>query len=180
MLDPFCGSGTTLVAAQALGRHWWGVDSWSGAKEIVVERLAANFGLQPNRDYAVLNDDDIAEFPIVSAAYTDAITRVAEITQLQEGVSALASENARLEENVSELTGHLLSLKMAMNIGENDDAGTEQVIQQMQNWIAKKITTPPNSVDYIKVVCAWLTGWESLGCSICQVYRNSLSCSFCV
>jgi site-specific DNA-methyltransferase (adenine-specific) len=39
VLDPFCGSGTTLVAAQQLGRRWIGIDSNPQAIEIAGERL---------------------------------------------------------------------------------------------------------------------------------------------
>ena len=40
VLDPFCGSGTTLVAAQRLGRRWIGIDSNASAVETARERLA--------------------------------------------------------------------------------------------------------------------------------------------
>jgi site-specific DNA-methyltransferase (adenine-specific) len=39
VLDPFCGSGTTLVAAQALGRAWIGIDQLPQAIEIARQRL---------------------------------------------------------------------------------------------------------------------------------------------
>jgi DNA modification methylase len=39
VLDPFCGSGTTLVAAQRLGRRWVGIDSSDEAIDIARERL---------------------------------------------------------------------------------------------------------------------------------------------
>jgi site-specific DNA-methyltransferase (adenine-specific) len=39
VLDPFCGSGTTLVAAQQLGRHWIGIDSNPQAIAIARRRL---------------------------------------------------------------------------------------------------------------------------------------------
>ena len=39
VLDPFCGSGTTLVAAQALGRSSIGIDISSEAVELTKERL---------------------------------------------------------------------------------------------------------------------------------------------
>ena len=39
VLDPFCGSGTTLVAAEALGRHPIGIDISSEAIELTRERL---------------------------------------------------------------------------------------------------------------------------------------------
>ncbi len=41
VLDPFCGSGTTLVAAKHLGRRWIGIDSNPQAIEIARARLAA-------------------------------------------------------------------------------------------------------------------------------------------
>ena len=39
VLDPFCGSGTTLLAAQRLGRRWVGVDSSPTALETLKSRL---------------------------------------------------------------------------------------------------------------------------------------------
>ena len=39
VLDPFCGSGTTLVAAQRLGREWIGIDASEEAVEIARGRL---------------------------------------------------------------------------------------------------------------------------------------------
>jgi site-specific DNA-methyltransferase (adenine-specific) len=39
VLDPFCGSGTTLVAAQRLGRAWIGIDANPQAVEVAGRRL---------------------------------------------------------------------------------------------------------------------------------------------
>ena len=39
VLDPFCGSGTTLVAAEKLGRKWIGMDASANAIKVAVKRL---------------------------------------------------------------------------------------------------------------------------------------------
>ena len=39
VLDPFCGSGTTLVAAKKLKREWIGIDSNEEAVKISTNRL---------------------------------------------------------------------------------------------------------------------------------------------
>ncbi len=39
VLDPFCGSGTTLVAANRLNRHWIGIDENPQAIELAASRL---------------------------------------------------------------------------------------------------------------------------------------------
>lgn len=44
VLDPFCGCGTTLVAAQGLGRHWLGIDIADLALELTRTRLDDAFG----------------------------------------------------------------------------------------------------------------------------------------
>jgi site-specific DNA-methyltransferase (adenine-specific) len=43
VLDPFCGSGTTLHAAQKLGRRWIGIDRTPVAIEVVKHRLVEAF-----------------------------------------------------------------------------------------------------------------------------------------
>lgn len=44
MLDPFCGCGTTIAAAQRLNRHWVGVDITHLAIALINHRLRAAFG----------------------------------------------------------------------------------------------------------------------------------------
>ncbi|MEN6643097.1 MAG: DNA methyltransferase [Armatimonadia bacterium] len=44
VLDPFCGCGTTIAAAQKLGRKWIGVDVTHLAITLMKQRLADHFG----------------------------------------------------------------------------------------------------------------------------------------
>jgi site-specific DNA-methyltransferase (adenine-specific) len=53
VLDPFCGSGTTLIAAQKLGREWIGIDNSPLAITLTRARLERDFGLMPGRGYAM-------------------------------------------------------------------------------------------------------------------------------
>ncbi|HAZ64123.1 MAG TPA: site-specific DNA-methyltransferase [Armatimonadetes bacterium] len=43
VLDPFCGCGTAVVAAQSLGRHWAGIDITSLSVTLMRQRLADAF-----------------------------------------------------------------------------------------------------------------------------------------
>lgn len=45
VLDPFCGSGTTLNAAENLGRQWIGIDQSADAVKIASERMAEVCGM---------------------------------------------------------------------------------------------------------------------------------------
>lgn len=53
VLDPFCGSGTTLDAAQALKRRWIGIDMSIFAMTPIEQRLKDRYGLIPTKDYEV-------------------------------------------------------------------------------------------------------------------------------
>lgn len=56
VLDPFCGCGTAIVAAEKLGRRWIGIDVTFVAIDLIVSRLASEFGLKRNRQYRILGE----------------------------------------------------------------------------------------------------------------------------
>ena len=43
VLDPFCGSGTTMVAAQNLGRKWIGIDMSMYTRKVIEQRLKPRY-----------------------------------------------------------------------------------------------------------------------------------------
>lgn len=53
VLDPFCGGGTTLDAAQALKRHWIGIDITILALDLIEHRLKDRYGLKSSKDYEI-------------------------------------------------------------------------------------------------------------------------------
>jgi len=61
VLDPFCGCGTTITAAQKMGRTWLGIDITHLAINLIKWRLKNMFGLEPKKDYLVVGEpEDLA------------------------------------------------------------------------------------------------------------------------
>ena len=58
VLDPFCGCGTTIAAAQKLGRQWIGIDITHLAIALQKYRLKDSFGLVEKKDYAVKGEPE--------------------------------------------------------------------------------------------------------------------------
>jgi len=56
VLDPFCGCGTTIAAAQKLGRIWIGIDITTLAINLQKNRLKSGFGIESPRDYEVIGE----------------------------------------------------------------------------------------------------------------------------
>ena len=56
VLDPFCGCGTAVAAAQKLYRRWVGIDITHLAVALMKSRLKAGFGLEPGKDYQVVGE----------------------------------------------------------------------------------------------------------------------------
>lgn len=54
VLDPFCGCGTTIAAAQRLGRHWIGIDITHLAVGLIKTRLSHTFGT--DAEYEVIGE----------------------------------------------------------------------------------------------------------------------------
>jgi DNA modification methylase len=61
VLDPFCGCGTTILAAQTGARRWIGIDKNPAAIGLVKDRLRYAFQLKAERDYTLA--DESAAFP---------------------------------------------------------------------------------------------------------------------
>ena len=61
VLDPFCGCGTTIAAAQKLGRKWLGIDVTHLSIALQKYRLKDAFELEVKRDYQVVGEpEDLA------------------------------------------------------------------------------------------------------------------------
>jgi site-specific DNA-methyltransferase (adenine-specific) len=58
VLDPFCGCGTTIAAAQKLGRRWIGIDITHLSIALQKYRLKDSFGLVEKKDYAVIGEPE--------------------------------------------------------------------------------------------------------------------------
>jgi len=58
VLDPFAGCGTTVAAAQKLGRRWIGIDITHLSIALLKYRLKDAFGLEERRDYQVIGEPE--------------------------------------------------------------------------------------------------------------------------
>jgi site-specific DNA-methyltransferase (adenine-specific) len=56
VLDPFCGCGTTIAAAQKLNRHWIGIDITYLSISLQKYRLKDTFSIEPNKEYQVIGE----------------------------------------------------------------------------------------------------------------------------
>ena len=56
VLDPFCGCGTTIAAAQALGRRWIGIDVTNLAITLIRHRLRDTYGDDIEQTYEVIGE----------------------------------------------------------------------------------------------------------------------------
>lgn len=56
VLDPFCGCGTTVAAAQALDRKWIGIDITHLAVNLIKVRLLDTFGKAAEKGYRVIGE----------------------------------------------------------------------------------------------------------------------------
>ena len=73
VLDPFCGCGTTLDAAQNLNRKWIGIDITNLALTPMEQRLSRNYNLVKGKDYQIFgyptNMQEVERFIKVEKKY---------------------------------------------------------------------------------------------------------------
>ncbi len=58
IMDPFCGCGTAIAAAEKLGRQWIGIDITHLAVALMKKRLSDNFHLIPYESYDVIGEPE--------------------------------------------------------------------------------------------------------------------------
>lgn len=189
LLDPFCGTGTTLVAAQLLNRHCWGIDNSLDAQQITIKRLLTTNNLQTSKDYDLVDVNEVLKLPILStSAYTDLVVKVSQINDLKQNIDAkydeitnlhqsldvtydeitkLQNETIRLQQYIDKLTDFVFNIKKQMNISDddNDSERIEDVIKQIEDRITQLISYQSVSIDYyVHSVCLWLTTdrWQQL------------------
>ena len=56
VLDPFCGCGTAIAAAEKLKRRWFGIDVTHLAVALMKSRLKTAFNIVPGTDYQVIGE----------------------------------------------------------------------------------------------------------------------------
>lgn len=80
VLDPFCGSGTTLATAHASHRRWIGCDALEQAVAISVKRLET-LGLVPHTDYELGDNESLLDYPILHHFYSPLVLRLDQALQ---------------------------------------------------------------------------------------------------
>lgn len=67
VLDPFCGCGTAVIAAERMGRRWIGIDVTHHATALIKHRLIAEWGPDIAKSYRVVGEPTTAEDAAVLA-----------------------------------------------------------------------------------------------------------------
>lgn len=68
ILDPFCGCGTAIEAAEKLGRRWVGIDITYFAIHVIERRLERSFGPEIKKRYKLLGRPESTEDAVALAA----------------------------------------------------------------------------------------------------------------
>ncbi len=96
VLDPFCGSGTTLIAAHNHERRWVGCDIAEEAYAIALKRLQVQVGLKLRVDFDTRDGDQLeANFAIIGQPYRDLVMGA------QDNIVFVLDQPVSLEENRS-------------------------------------------------------------------------------
>ena len=96
ILDPFCGCGTSIAAAQKLERHWIGIDITHLAVGLIKFRLLHAFGLEQKDDYAVVGEPTTIEGAKQLAADNDPSMAASTATSRSCGTPSAGSSNSTM------------------------------------------------------------------------------------
>lgn len=155
ILDPFFGSGTTIVAAQKNGRRWLGCDLSSGAVMFTTQRLE-KIGLVVDKDFLIFNEQQSLSFEVFNNSYRSIVISAGKIRELQE--------------QVNQLTKDILLLKEKMGAAGDD---IETILASIDELIAQNLKQQNETIgNYIELVRAWVSDWDILD-SASQIFLPS-------
>lgn len=135
VMDPFCGCGTTIDAAQSRERRWIGIDITILSLDPISYRLEDRYGLQPSIDY------EIEGYP----------------TNMQEVHEFLLSEDKRKYHDFSNWAVTRLGLKPTKDVGDGglDGIGhftvwTPEGFEKTEARILAEVKTGKPNVTQVK------------------------------
>jgi hypothetical protein len=76
VLDPFCGSGTTIMAAERHQRRWIACDTSTEAIEITTKRLIQEFGDAHSTSFSLGDAESLSHIPLKPAGYKPVAVRI--------------------------------------------------------------------------------------------------------
>lgn len=96
VLDPFCGTGTSVVAAERHLRRWIACDISKTAIEITAKRLIHEFGTTYSSSFTLRDSDSLSDVPIKAGRIKRLAITVKEV--VRENVTFVLNHPAPLEE----------------------------------------------------------------------------------
>lgn len=84
VLDPFCGSGTTIIAAERLSRKWIGSDISKQAIEITTHRLIHEFEQHQSTQLFLSDQETLTSIPIQSASFKRVAVGMSDFSRILE------------------------------------------------------------------------------------------------
>lgn len=100
ILDPFCGSGTTLIAAQKLNRKWIGIDSFPEAISVAESRIK-----EESICFDKIDDIKLTQIPIKNRLYVSIETGLKIPTRVQFRLGEFVSIDEDLHHEFKEIKG---------------------------------------------------------------------------
>lgn len=146
VLDPFCGSGTTLVAAKMLNRNFMGVDKNSSAIELCNQRLAAPIKtvsrlLQVGEDaYRTKTDEELA---ILNMLECDVVQRNKGIDGFLKKFyldAPVAVKIQKSHESFSE------AINLLNNAGKKKKCSFTVLVRTSEGLVDREISLPSNMI----------------------------------
>jgi hypothetical protein len=82
VFDPFCGSGTTIIAAHRHGRRWLACDISQAAINITTKRLTREFGQGELKNFSFGNAESLSQIQVKQAKFKPVAVRIEDMASI--------------------------------------------------------------------------------------------------